>query len=350
MTPDFISRLVGTVIFALLGARIGADSASSIGLPAEVTSVIFALVGVLAGLILTPWLTVRPLRAVRNAITEMPVDALLTSLTGLVGGLLLALLVAYPVSQLERPWGNLLPTAIAVLFGYLGLTIFRMRSREILGMLSGWGGSNQRGRAFFSNSERLILLDTSVLIDGRIVDIAKTGFLGGTLAVPRFVINELHQVADSSDTLRRNRGRHGLEKLNKLQREGVMPFKILEDDIPAIAEVDDKLVALGVQLGAAIITNDYPLNRIAETQGVVALNVNSLAKAVRSMYLPGETLPIRIIQEGRDPDQGVGYLEDGTMVVVEGGRAFMDRTVNVVVSKFIERDAGRMYFAGPEKK
>jgi len=349
MTPDFISRLVGTVIFALLGARIGSDSAASLGLPTEVTSVIFALVGVLIGLILTPWLTVRPLRAVRNAITEMPVDALLTSLTGLVGGLLLALLVAYPISQLERPWGNLLPAGISVLFGYLGLTIFRMRSREILGMFSGFGGS-QRGRAFFNNSERLILLDTSVLIDGRIVDIAKTGFLGGTLAVPRFVINELHQVADSSDTLRRNRGRHGLEKLNKLQREGVMPFKILEDDIPGIAEVDDKLVALGLQLSAAIITNDYPLNRIAETQGVVALNVNSLAKAVRSMYLPGETLPIRIIQEGRDPDQGVGYLEDGTMVVVESGRSFMDRTVNVEVTKFIERDAGRMYFAVPSKK
>jgi len=349
MTPDFISRLVGTVIFALLGARIGSDSATSLGLPTEVTSVIFALVGVLIGLILTPWLTVRPLRAIRNAITEMPVDALLTSLTGLVGGLLLALLVAYPISQLERPWGNLLPAGISVLFGYLGLTIFRMRSREILGMFSGFGG-NQRGRAFFNNSERLILLDTSVLIDGRIVDIAKTGFLGGTLAVPRFVINELHQVADSSDTLRRNRGRHGLEKLNKLQREGVMPFKILEDDIPGIAEVDDKLVALGLQLGAAIITNDYPLNRIAETQGVVALNVNSLAKAVRSMYLPGETLPIRIIQEGRDPDQGVGYLEDGTMVVVESGRSFMDRTVNVEVTKFIERDAGRMYFAVPSKK
>lgn len=351
MTPDFISRLIGTVLFALIGARIGSDSATSMGLPAEITSVIFALVGVLVGLILTPWLTVRPLRAVRNAITEMPVDALLTSLTGLVGGLVLALLVAYPVSQLERPWGNLLPAIISVLFGYLGLTIFRMRSREILRMLSNWGGGNQRGRgAFFNNSERLILLDTSVLIDGRIVDIAKTGFLGGTLAVPRFVINELHQVADSSDTLRRNRGRHGLEKLNKLQREGVMPFKILEDDIPNITEVDDKLVALGQQLGAAVITNDYPLNRIAETQGVVALNVNSLAKAVRSMYLPGETLPIRIIQEGRDPDQGVGYLEDGTMVVVETGRSFMDRTVNVVVTKFIERDAGRMYFAVPEKK
>lgn len=349
MTPDFISRLIGTVIFALVGARIGSDSAVSLGLPTEVTSVIFALVGVLIGLILTPWLTVRPLRAVRNTITEMPVDALLTSLTGLVGGLLLALLVAYPISQLERPWGNLLPAGISVLFGYLGLTIFRMRSREILGMFSGFGGG-QRGRAFFNNSERLILLDTSVLIDGRIVDIAKTGFLGGTLAVPRFVINELHQVADSSDTLRRNRGRHGLEKLNKLQREGVMPFKILEDDIPGIAEVDDKLVALGLQLGAAIITNDYPLNRIAETQGVVALNVNSLAKAVRSMYLPGETLPIRIIQEGRDPDQGVGYLEDGTMVVVESGRSFMDRTVNVEVTKFIERDAGRMYFAVPSKK
>jgi uncharacterized protein YacL len=195
----------------------------------------------------------------------------------------------------------------------------------------------------------MILLDTSVLIDGRIVDIAKTGFLGGTLAVPRFVVNELHQVADSPDTLRRNRGRHGLSKLTELQRDATMPFKIIEDDAPGITEVDDKLVAVALKLNAPIITNDYPLNRVAETQGVTVLNVNSLANAVRSIYLPGDTLPIRIIQEGREPDQGVGYLEDGTMVVVEGGKNFMDRTITVSVTKFINRDTGRMFFAVPEK-
>lgn len=345
MTPDFVSRIVGTVIFALLGARVGVDSAQTLGLPVEVTSVIFALVGVLIGLILTPWLTIRPLRTIRHTVNDMPVEVLMTGLVGLALGLLLALLLAYPLSQLTGWPGTILPAVLSVVAGYLGLTIFTIRSRELWNMVGDLSGKR---RPVFGGVDRQILLDTSVLIDGRIVDIAKTGFLGGTLAVPRFVINELHQVADSSDTLRRNRGRHGLTKLNELQRDGVMPFKIIEDDIPTIAEVDDKLVALAVQMSAPIITNDYPLNRIAETQGVTVLNVNALSNAVRSQYLPDDVLPIRIIQEGREADQGVGYLEDGTMVVVEGGKTYMDRTINVRVTKFINRDTGRMYFAVPE--
>ncbi|MBI1279561.1 MAG: TRAM domain-containing protein [Anaerolineaceae bacterium] len=347
MTIDFISRMVGTVIFALLGLRLGVDSASAIGLPADISAAIFSLVGVLVGLILTPWLTIRPLRRIRETITELPVDVLLTSLAGMSIGLILALLLAYPLSLLYPPLGIWLPTIISVVAGYLGLVIFRTRSREILGLMGEPG--SKRSRNFLTGTERIILLDTSVLIDGRIVDIAKTGFLGGTLGVPRFVITELHQVADSSDTLRRNRGRHGLTKLNELQRDAVMPFKILEDDIPGIVEVDDKLVALALKMNAPIITNDYPLNRIAETQGVAVLNVNSLSNAVRSIYLPGDTLPIRIIQEGRESDQGVGYLEDGTMVVVEGGKPYMDRTITVSVTKFINKDTGRMFFAIPEK-
>ncbi|MBZ0286746.1 MAG: PIN domain nuclease, partial [Anaerolineae bacterium] len=242
MTPDFVSRIVGTVIFALLGARVGVDTAPSLGLPVEVTSVIFSLVGVLIGLILTPWLTIRPLRAIRHTINEMPVEVLMTGLAGLALGLLLALLMAYPLSQLTGWPGTILPAAISVVAGYLGLTIFTVRSRELWNLVGDLSG--KRRPVFGGNPDRQILLDTSVLIDGRIVDIAKTGFLGGTLAVPRFVINELHQVADSSDTLRRNRGRHGLSRLNELQRDGLMPFKIIEDDIPSITEVDDKLVAL----------------------------------------------------------------------------------------------------------
>jgi uncharacterized protein YacL len=347
MTPDFVSRLMGTILFALLGARLGVDSASSLGLPVEVTSVIFSLVGVLVGLILTPWLTIRPLRAIRHTINEMPVEVLMTALLGLALGLFIALLLAYPLSQWPGWPGSLLPPIVSVLAGYLGLNIFAIRSRELWNLAGELTGGKRRP-LFGGGVDRQILLDTSVLIDGRIVDIAKTGFLGGTLAVPRFVINELHQVADSSDTLRRNRGRHGLSKLSELQRDGLMPFKIIEEDIPSIHEVDDKLVALAVQMNAPIITNDYPLNRIAETQGVTVLNINALSNAVRSLYLPGDTFPIRIIQEGREANQGVGYLEDGTMVVVEGGKAFMDRTINVEVTKFINLPTGRMFFANPE--
>lgn len=350
MTPDFISRLVGMILFSLVGARAGVDAAATLGLPTEVTSVIFSLVGVLAGLILTPWLTVRPLRYARRLINEQPIEVLFSALLGLAGGLVIALLLAYPLSLLAPPLGTILPALIAVVAGYLGMTIFSVRARELWHFVGERLGANRLTAAYLAGSERTILLDTSVLIDGRIVDIARTGFLGGTLVVPRFVINELHQVADSADPLRRNRGRHGLAKLNELQREPGVPFKIIEDDAPNVVDVDDKLVWLALQMKAAIVTNDYPLNRIAETQGVQVLNVNSLANAVRSIYLPGDTLPIRIIQEGREADQGIGYLEDGTMVVVEGGKPYMDRTITVSVTKFINKDTGRMFFAVPEKR
>lgn len=351
MSADFISRLIGTVLFALIGARIGADIPPAVtGLPGDATAVILALVGMLVGLILTPWLTVRPWRAIRKTISEMPVDVLFMALAGAFCGLLAALLAAYPLSLLEPPLGKLLPPLFSILAGYLGLTIFSVRSREIWLFLGERSGGTRGKRWGSLGAERQILLDTSVLIDGRIVDIAQTGFLGGTLVVPRFVINELHQVADSSDPLRRNRGRHGLAKLNELQRDASVPFKIIEDDFPSIPEVDDKLVALAVQLNAPVLTNDYPLNRIAEAQGVQVLNVNALSNAVRSIYLPGDTFPIRIIQEGREADQGIGYLEDGTMVVVEGGKVYMDRTINVNVTKFINKETGRMFFAVPENK
>lgn len=350
MSADFISRLIGTVLFAFAGARLGSDVPQSVtGLPNDVTAVILALVGMLVGLILTPWITVRPWRVIRRVVNEMPVEVLFMSLAGLVLGLLIALLLAYPLSLLEPPLGHLLPPAFSILAGYLGLTIFSVRAHEIWNIVTQWRGG-KIGHSFRSGQERQVLMDTSVLIDGRIVDIAKTGFLGGTLVVPRFVINELHQVADSSDPLRRNRGRHGLAKLNELQRDATVPFKIIEDDVPTIPEVDDKLVALAVQMNAPVLTNDYPLNRIAEAQGVTVLNVNALSNAVRSIFLPGDVLPIRIIQEGREADQGVGYLEDGTMVVVEGGKAYMDRTINVSVTKFINKDTGRMFFAMPEKR
>lgn len=181
------------------------------------------------------------------------------------------------------------------------------------------------------------------------MDIAKTGFLGGYTGCTAF---RHHRVAPSRELVRYAAAQprsQWLTKLNELQRDAVMPFKILEEDIPGIVEVDDKLIALAIKINAPIITNDYPLNRIAETQGVNVLNVNSLSNAVRSIFLPGDTLPIRIIQEGREPDQGVGYLEDGTMVVVEGGKPFMDRTITVSVTKFINKDTGRMFFAVPEK-
>ncbi|PJF21375.1 MAG: PIN domain nuclease [Phototrophicales bacterium] len=344
-TAEFISRIVGLFVFTFLGARLGFD-ADALALPPDASALIFGLVGALVGLILTPWLTVRPIQSINQSIRELPIEVFFMVLLGGFIGLILGLLMAYPLSFLPVPFNEILPPAASLVGGYLGMTIFRVRAREIWDFISE-NFLNKRLKAFAMSGTRQMLVDTSVLIDGRIVDIAKTGFLGGTLLVPRFVMTELHQVADSSDTLRRNRGRRGLIKLTELQRNNITPVKVIEDDPEDIPEVDDKLVALAIQLDAHLLTNDYPLSKVAESQGVTVLNINLLANAVRSVYIPGEEFPLHIIQEGTDPNQGVGYLDDGTMVVVEDGKAYMDRTVRVEVTKLINREAGRMIFAKP---
>jgi uncharacterized protein YacL len=201
-----------------------------------------------------------------------------------------------------------------------------------------------------SASTRSILLDTSVIIDGRIADIAQTGFLSGTLLIPRFVLNELQYIADSPDSLRRQRGRRGMEVLSQLQKETAIPVRITDIDVEGVREVDDKLVILARQLRCPILTNDYNLNRIAELQGVSVLNVNELANAVKLVFLPGESLQVSIIQEGKEANQGVGYLDDGTMVVVEDGRDSLNQDLAVVVTKVLQTAAGRMVFARREKE
>jgi uncharacterized protein YacL len=193
-----------------------------------------------------------------------------------------------------------------------------------------------------------LLLDTSVIIDGRIADVAKAGFLLGKLAVPRFVLNELQYIADSADSLRRNRGRRGLEVLDKLQNTPNVDIIFVDQDPTDATQVDDKLISLARQTGALVVTNDYNLNRVARLQGVQILNINELANAVKSVLLPGEELPLRIIQEGKESGQGVGYLEDGTMVVVENGRRYLNQEVLVQVTKVLQTNAGRLIFAVPE--
>jgi uncharacterized protein YacL len=222
------------------------------------------------------------------------------------------------------------------LFGALG----SIRSRTPNPQAAEGGGSVGEGRT--------ILLDTSVVIDGRIADIARTGFVPGSLLIPRFVLNELQYIADSPDSLRRQRGRRGMEVLAQLQKEPAIPIKVSDIDVEGVREVDDKLVILARQLRCSILTNDYNLNRIAELQGVAILNVNELANAVKSVLLPGETLAVRVIQEGKESGQGVGYMDDGTMVVVENGREHMNQEISVTVTKVLQTAAGRMIFARPE--
>jgi uncharacterized protein YacL len=213
-----------------------------------------------------------------------------------------------------------------------------MRQQDIFQV----GARFVRESGFRSNKARkgdVVLLDTSVIIDGRIADVSRTGFIGETMLVPRFVLNELQHIADSSDSLRRNRGRRGLDMLNKLQKESVVPIRITDMDMNEVREVDDKLVMLAKQLHCPIITNDYNLNRVAELQGVMVLNVNELANAVKVIFLPGETMQVLIIQEGKEAGQGVGYLDDGTMVVVENGRRHINRTIDATVTKVLQTAA-----------
>jgi uncharacterized protein YacL len=348
MTSEFSLRLIGMVLLALAGARLGVELVTP-PLTAEVFALIFGLVGALAGLILTPYFTTRPARRARRSIRQMPAEVLLTSIIGLIFGLIVAALFALPLSSLPQPLGQWVPSIVAVISAYLSITIFAFRAKDVFRLARElFRGGPEKLQAEAGQTGFQILLDTSVIIDGRILDISKTGFLFGTLVVPRFVLTELQHIADSGDVTRRNRGRRGLEVLEDLQRESRTPVAVAEMDVDGVREVDDKLVVLAKQAQAVLMTNDFNLNRVAELQGVQVLNINELANAVKAIYLPNETITITVIAEGKEPNQGVGYLDDGTMVVIEDGKRYMDRTIEVIVTRMIQTAAGKMYFARPE--
>ncbi len=360
MSAEFIFRLFGMVLMAIVGSIWGQRIGSSLNIdpspgtmPVEQYRFLFGLLGALIGLILTPYFTTKPARAIRNGLARATTQSLLASMGGLVVGLIVAALFSFPISLLPEPFGSILPFVAAVLFAYLGISIFRMRQTDIFNFFASVrvarsSEKDEAGGSTWADS-RTILLDTSVIIDGRIADISRTGFLPGSLLIPRFVLNELQYIADSPDNLRRQRGRRGMEVLSALQKEPGIPVRISDIDVDGVREVDDKLVVLARQMRCPILTNDFNLNRVAELQGVTVLNVNELANAVKSVLIPGEMMTIQVIQEGRESGQGVAYMDDGTMVVVENGRDYMDRAIPVVVTKVLQTAAGRMIFARPEE-
>jgi uncharacterized protein YacL len=350
MSFEFLLRLIGMVIFAFLGLRLGVFMADLAETPQEIWAIVAALIGALFGLILTPHFTTRPARTFRQYLSQLPAQQLVAGTIGLIIGLGIAALLSLPLSLLPDPYNALLPGVAAIVFGYFGTAIFAMRRRDVFDLFKGQfpsltlGGASQDGGL---TPSRQILLDTSVIIDGRIADISQTGFIMGPMMVPNFVLNELQHIADSSDALRRNRGRRGLDMLNRLQKESLVPVRITDMDVEGVDAVDEKLIVLAKQLRCAIVTNDFNLNRIAELQGVLVLNVNDLANAVKTVFLPGERMQIDVIQEGRELGQGVGYLEDGTMVVVEQGRRYIGESIPAEVTKVLQTSAGRMIFAKP---
>jgi uncharacterized protein YacL len=342
-------RFLGAALGGLIGITL-VVSQLAVFQPAPGSSLLVAawvVAWIVLGFTLLPYLTVIPALAALRAVQDLSTAEFVTAIIGLFLGLLLGLLLGLPLSSLEGPIGDVAPIGISVFLGLamVGLTVAKrhdlITAAESLGILrptSTDGGTGPR-----------ILVDTSAIIDGRIADIADSGFLFGTLEVPRFVLDEVQRLADSSDTLRRTRGRRGLEILARMRKAGTTPVVVIDEDVPNTPEVDSKLVALAKRNGRAVLTNDLNLNRIADLQGVRVLNVNSLANAMKPALLPGEDLRVRVIQPGKDAGQGVGYLDDGTMVVVEGGAKSIDSELDVTVTRVLQTVAGRMVFAHPRQ-
>jgi uncharacterized protein YacL len=278
---------------------------------------------------------------------SMPFADLAIGTLGLMIGLLVAALLS-PAWEIFGTWGAWLGAFVSLALGFSGSRVAWTKRADVLQ----WFSSRRSLAATvpedsFSMKEHKIL-DTSVIIDGRIADICKTGFIEGTLVIPEFVLEELQHIADSSDVLKRNRGRRGLDILNKIQKDLDVKVLIYEGDYEEVAEVDSKLVKLAKSLQGKVVTNDFNLNKVCELQGVAVLNINDLANAVKPVVLPGEEIVVQVIKDGKENGQGIAYLDDGTMIVVEAGRDFIGITVEVLVTSVLQTSAGRMIFAKPK--
>lgn len=285
-------------------------------------------------------------------INMMSAVDLIVGTTGMVAGLLIATLLGLAFSKLPFI-GDYIPIVLSIVFAYIGLNVGLKKREEFNQFIQRLGDFRKKEerkseKSEVHRTEKRKLLDTSVIIDGRIADLSRTGFLEGILVIPQFVLIELQHIADSSDGLKRNRGRRGLDILKSLQTEKNMEIEIDATDFEDVFEVDAKLVKLGQIMGAPILTNDYNLNKVAELQGVKVLNINELANAIKPILLPGEEMQILVVKEGKDPTQGIGYLDDGTMVVVEDGRSLIGRDIETVVTSVLQTAAGRMIFVRPK--
>ncbi|MBO0474170.1 PilT domain-containing protein [Enterococcus sp. DIV0840] len=324
LNNNFTNSLIGALIFFIL----------SLGLAKSIVSVV---------------------KKVEAALNEMSLTYLLFGSIGAILGLVIGVIISIPMYNLNIPFVNsVLPILVMIIFGYLG---FRMGTTRI----DEWrkiftpkqkkvqteGEGEVLDRRVEDHFHKYKILDTSVIIDGRIYDIAKTGFLEGVILIPNFVLYELQYIADSGDSLKRVRGRRGLDILNALQKEDGISVEMYEGDFEDISEVDSKLIKLAKLLDGVVVTNDYNLNKVSEFQNVPVLNINALANAVKPVVIPGETMNVMVVKAGTERQQGVAYLDDGTMVVVEDGQHYMNEHIQVVVTSALQTAAGRMIFAKP---
>jgi uncharacterized protein YacL len=322
MSFDLILRLSVMIIGAFVGWELAVMFSDWVPPDFPIAESLYRLILTFScaflGFIISPYITTLPYRALRDHLHKISARSLIMGVVIL---------------------GKVLPFLVAVILGSMGAGLLIVRDRDIVSMLSVLLTKDAA-----RHRQNAVILDTSVIIDGRVADVSQTGFITGTLIVPRFVLDELQHIADSADVLRRNRGRRGLDILNKLQKDSRAPIEIVETDFKDIREVDSKLVSMAQEMDCPILTNDYNLNRVAELQGVKILNINELANAIKAVVLPGEILRVQIIQDGKELGQGVGYLDDGTMIVVEEGRRHINSVVEITVTRVLQTVAGRMIF------
>jgi uncharacterized protein YacL len=350
---NFLVRIAGMLFLAFLGSDIGMALSESSEMPPSQTQLLatqlLMLAGAWLGLLVTPRLTIEPIQELLNHTRSLPLSEILFVAIGGVFGLLVGVLFTFPLSLLPAPFNQYLPLITAIVFAYMGAMMFVLHKRTSLPEIYrvwrrlNWPVANPSfGQSW---SQGYYLVDTSAIIDGRIATIGKTGFLEGTLLVPQFVLFELQTLADSSDDLRRSKGRRGLDLLNQMQKNPSLPVEVVDVNVDSIPRVDDKLVMVARQYQCPIITNDFNLNRVAELQGVKVLSLNKLSDAIRPPVVQDQHIEVQIRSEGNARQQGVGYLDDGTPVIVEDARDLIGETVQAVVTRLHQTQTGRLVFA-----
>ncbi len=350
---QIFSLIMGGILGYLYLPELLAVLSSKINIGFEFSEFSLSIIGIFVGaiilfifilLLLDP--IIRLFKLIEEYLLQIPALDLMFGGVGLAIGLIIAVLASTPFRSV--PVMNVIaPVLFAGLFGYLGFAI-SIKKREEMAVLfrsNRERGSKKDGEMQCASK----VLDTSVIIDGRIADICKTGFIEGKLVIPQFVLEELQHIADSADSLKRNRGRRGLDILNRIQKELDIPVEIYEANYDDILEVDSKLVKLAKALNATIVTNDFNLNKVAALQGVPVLNINELANAVKPVVIPGEDMTVQVIKDGKEHNQGIAYLDDGTMIVVEDGQKYLNQTIDVLVTSVLQTSAGRMIFVKPKE-
>jgi uncharacterized protein YacL len=345
-------RLIGGAFGIILAIALASFDGTAASLLEPTTGSRIMLVAWVAawgvlGFAIAPYITIVPARWIMHAVTDMSTEEFVAAVVGLLVGLLMGFLLGLPLTNLPPPAGLLLPIGVSIVLalGMMGLMVAKrydlydgLRDMGIL-------PTKQNDAKPAEATQQVTYVDTSAIIDGRIVDVVASGFLAGLLIVPRFVLGELQHIADDAHPGRRNRGRRGMDVLSVLQKDHRIEIEMSGDDDPSASTVDAKLIALALRREAAILTTDYNLNRVAQLQGVRVMNLNQLANALKPAFLPGEELRVKVIQEGKEPGQGVAFLEDGTMVVVEGGGKHIEGELDVTVTRILQTVAGRMIFA-----